>query len=163
MDIFDFAMKTEIEGISFYKQLSLSADNKGLKTIFNWLAEEEEKHYEVFKKMKTDETASYQASLILNKVKTLFEEISESNDILDVNNNQVDLYKKAQDLEQKTKSFYESKAQEVTNQKQKETLLEIAKEEGRHYFLMESIINFVSRPKEWVENSEFNHLEDYYE
>jgi len=41
------------------------------------------------------------------------------------------------------------------------TFKEIADEEKRHYFLLENIIQFVSRPKTWLEDAEFNHLEEY--
>src|SRR3972149_1076231 len=35
------------------------------------------------------------------------------------------------------------------------------KEENKHYFILENIINFVSRPQTWLENAEWHHLEEY--
>ena len=37
----------------------------------------------------------------------------------------------------------------------------LAEEEKKHYFLLENIIQFVSRPETWLENAEFYHLEEY--
>lgn len=34
-------------------------------------------------------------------------------------------------------------------------------EEKKHYFLLDNIIEFVSRPEQWLENAEFYHLEEY--
>ena len=28
-------------------------------------------------------------------------------------------------------------------------------------FLLENMLDFISRPQTWLENAEFNHLEDY--
>jgi hypothetical protein len=37
----------------------------------------------------------------------------------------------------------------------------VAGEEHKHYLLLERIIDFVSRPEQWLEDAEFYHLEDY--
>lgn len=37
----------------------------------------------------------------------------------------------------------------------------MAGEEKRHFFILENIIDFVSRPQSWLENAEFNKLEEY--
>ncbi|MDA3850867.1 MAG: hypothetical protein PF447_06310 [Spirochaetaceae bacterium] len=36
-----------------------------------------------------------------------------------------------------------------------------ADEEHRHYHLIDNIEELLLRPKQWVEDAEFNHLEDY--
>jgi rubrerythrin len=37
------------------------------------------------------------------------------------------------------------------------------KEEKRHRWILENIIEFVTKPEVWAENAEFDHLEeDYY-
>jgi rubrerythrin len=43
----------------------------------------------------------------------------------------------------------------------KEIFLKLADEEKKHYFLLENIIDFVSRPQKWLENAEFYHLDEY--
>ena len=53
------------------------------------------------------------------------------------------------------------KAQEVPEEYQKRIFLKLAEEEKKHYFLLENIIDFVSRPATWLENAEFCHLEEY--
>jgi rubrerythrin len=73
---------------------------------------------------------------------------------------EVELYRKAQDIETKTRDFYIEKSAEV-DAAQKEILLKIADEEKRHYLVLEKIIDFVNRPDYWLENPEWYHLEDY--
>jgi hypothetical protein len=40
-------------------------------------------------------------------------------------------------------------------------LVMLAKEEQVHYFILENIINFLSRPQAWLEDAEFVNLDEY--
>ncbi|MHC4528912.1 MAG: ferritin family protein, partial [Planctomycetota bacterium] len=80
---------------------------------------------------------------------------------LDPHSEQIDLYRKAQDIEQNSRDFYLEKADEVKEEYQKDIFLQLAEQENKHYFLLDNIIEFVSRPKTWLENAEFVHLQDY--
>ena len=74
---------------------------------------------------------------------------------------QVDLLREAQTIEQRSWAFYEEQAERATDPAHKTLFLRIADEEKRHYFLLDSIVEFMDRPRTWIENAEFNHLEDY--
>ncbi len=43
----------------------------------------------------------------------------------------------------------------------KDILLKIAEDEKRHRFLLKNTVDFLSRPKTWIENAEFHHLDEY--
>ena len=49
----------------------------------------------------------------------------------------------------------------VEAEAQKKLLLKLAEEEKKHMFLLENLVEFVSRPETWIENAEFNHLVEY--
>jgi rubrerythrin len=74
---------------------------------------------------------------------------------------QVDLYHQAQEIEQQARTFYEERADQVTDPSAKTILLKIADEERRHYFLLDHIIEFMNRPRTWMQNAEFTHLDEY--
>ena len=74
---------------------------------------------------------------------------------------QTKLYRKAQEIEEKSYQFYLEKGDTVEIESQKKIFLKLAAEEKKHMFLMENIVDFVSRPETWIENAEFNHLDDY--
>ncbi len=74
---------------------------------------------------------------------------------------QIELYKKAQEIEKKSWDFYLEKGGEVNDPLQKEIFLKVADEEKNHYFILETIIDFVSRPQQWLEDPEWYHLEEY--
>ncbi len=160
MDIFEYAMQMEKDGEAYYRQLVRQVANKGLKTILTMLADEEVKHYNAIDKMKIGESQMTETT-ILADAKNIFVQLKDSGEGFDIEINQVDLYKKAQDIEEKSQNFYLEKANEVGQDYQKELFLKLAEEEKKHYFLLDNIIEFVSRPEYWLENAEFYHLEEY--
>jgi rubrerythrin len=159
-DIFEYAMQMEKDGEDYYRQLAQQTGNKGMRTILTMLADEEVKHYNTIEKIKTQQTQIVESE-ILTDAKNVFAQIKESGGNFDFDISQVELYKKARDIEKKSRDFYTEKANEVTEKYQKELFLRLAIEEKKHYVLLDNIIEFISRPEQWLENAEFFHLEDY--
>jgi rubrerythrin len=116
--------------------------------------------HNAMEKMKTAKPHMAETT-ILAEAKNVFVQIQESNENFGFDLGQIELYKKAQDIEERSRDFYLEKANEVTEEYQKEIFLRLADEEKKHYFLLENIIEFVSRPETWLENAEFYHLEEY--
>ena len=160
MNIFDFAMEKEKYSEDYYRQLAAKSGDKGLARIFNMLADEEAKHYKIVSEMKKDIASDLAETKVLSDAKDVFEQMRESARSLNFNISQVELYKKALKIEEQSRDFYLEKAEEVS-EIQKEIFLKLADEEKKHYFLLENIIDFVSRPQTWLENAEFYHLEEY--
>ena len=160
MNIFEYAMQMEKDGEDYYRQLAQQIANKGLRTILTILADEEVKHYNAIEKMKTAEPYTAETT-ILTDAENVFVQIQKSGESFDFDLGQAKLYKKAQDIEKRSRDFYLEKANEVKEGYQKEIFLRLAEEEKKHYFLLENIIEFVCRPETWLENAEFYHLEEY--
>jgi rubrerythrin len=98
---------------------------------------------------------------VLSDAKSIFEQVKQAADKFSFEASQVETYKKAQDIEKESREFYLQKADEVQDHCQKGIFRKLAEEENKHYFLLDNIIDFVSRPEQWLENAEFHHLEDY--
>jgi rubrerythrin len=160
MNIFIYAMQMEKDGEDFYDQLAQQTSNKGLRTILEMLAGEETKHYRAIDEMRAAKPDLAETA-VLSDAKNIFAQIRDSDEGLDSDIGQIELYKKAQELEQKSMDFYSEKAHEVEQEYQKEIFLRLADEEKKHYFLLENIIECVSRPQTWLENAEFYHLDEY--
>ncbi|MHC4478838.1 MAG: ferritin family protein [Planctomycetota bacterium] len=160
MDIFEYAIQMERDGEQYYRKLAEQTPNKGLKTILTMLADEEVKHCNVIEQMRTD-SPHLAETTILQDARNVFAQIRQADEQLDPHSEQIDLYRKAQDIEQNSRDFYLEKADEVKEEYQKDIFLQLAEQENKHYFLLDNIIEFVSRPKTWLENAEFVHLQDY--
>ena len=161
MNILDYAMQLEKETENFYRDLVKSTQTRGLKTIFTWLADEEVKHYRIFERMKAEGKPALAETTILQDATTVFEDMKSKHEPFHFDSIQIEAYKKAQVIEKKSQDFYQEKAKVVKDRYQQKLLLRIAEEEKKHYFLLENIIQFVSRPELWLENAEFYQLEEY--
>jgi rubrerythrin len=159
MDIYEYAMEMERDGENFYRELAAKTPNKGLTTILSMLADAEVKHRKLFENMKSHDKVHVAETPILNDVKNIFIQMREKKQT-EANVSEIELYKRAQEIERKSRDFYIEKSAEV-DASQKEVFLKIADEEKRHYFVLEKIIDFVNRPLYWLENPEWYHLEDY--
>ena len=160
MNIFEFAMEKEKYSEDYYRRLADKTNNKGLETIFNMLADEEAKHYKIVSDMKEDVAPDLADTTVLSDAKDVFTKMRESAQKFSFDISQTELYKKAQDIEKQSQNFYLEKAKEA-EETQKEIFLRLAEEEKKHYFLLENIIDFVSRPQTWLENAEWHHLDEY--
>src|SRR5574341_791474 len=161
MDIYEYAMQMEKDGENYYRVLTEQVGNWGLKRILTMLADAEVIHYNILLKMKKNEKIGMTDTPILTGVKNIFIKMKEEKEIAGINISQVELYKKAQQIEEKSQNFYLDKAGEVEDLLQKEIFLKIAEEEKKHFFILERVIDFVSRPQHWLENAEWYHLEEY--
>lgn len=160
MSILEYALQMEKDGETYYRKLAQQTTNKGTQTILTMLADEEVKHYKAIKRMQTD-VSEMAETTILTDAKNVFVQIKESDECFDFDIREKELYKKARDIEEASRKFYLEKANEVEPGRQRELFLQLAEEEKKHYFLLENIIEFISRPEQWLEDAEFYHLEEF--
>ncbi len=160
MELFDFAIQMEKDGEAYYRQLAHRTANTGLRTILTMLADEEVKHQQLFEQLK-ESKGSLQVCQVLTRTKNIFAQMKESGEVIPDESDQIELYKKAQDLEKQAQEFYLEKSNEADNDVVKEQLVLLAKEEQGHYTILENIINFLSRPQTWLEDAEFGSMDEY--
>ena len=161
MDVYDYAMQLERDGEHYYREAASGSPHEGLKKVFTMLADAEVVHFNVFKGMKEHEPGELPEASLLTDVKNIFKAMKEEGGLEGVNDSQIELYRKAQEIEKQTEDFYLSKAPLAAGPVERETFLRVAAEEHKHYLLLERMVDFVSRPEQWLENAEFYHLEEY--
>lgn len=160
MELFDYAIQMEKDGEAYYRQLAHRTANKGLRAILTMLADEEVKHMQLFEELKTSQ-ASLQISQVLTRTKNIFAQMKESSDVIPDEADHIELYQKAQALEKQSQIFYLEKSKDEECNKVKEMLILLSKEEQTHFFILQNIIDFLSRPQTWLEDAEFVHLDEY--
>lgn len=160
MDIFNFAIKMEKDGEAFYRELAARTHDDGLKTILNMLAEDEVKHAKAIESIRS-RTTDMADTEILDKARNIFERMKEFGETFDVENDQETLYRKAMEIEQNSIDFYLDRADQLSDPKQKALFEQLAVEEKKHFRLLSGLADFVNRPKTWLEDAEFYHLEEY--
>jgi len=161
MNVFEYAMKMEQDGEAYYRELAASADNKGLATILNFLADEEMQHYRIFQEMKDGKGSSLPSTTLMDNIANIFSTMKDEGEIFEFEKQQTEHYLKAQQIEKMSEDFYLKQAEETTSIHEAKLLKQIASEENRHFHILEGIIEFIQRPQQWLENAEWHHMEEY--
>ncbi|MCU0275511.1 MAG: ferritin family protein [Acidobacteria bacterium] len=161
MNAFDLAMQIEKDGEAYYRQLAAKTTNAGMREVLGQLAADEAKHFLVLQKLKESSKVELESTPILSMAKSIFHKLREEKNWDDLPTTQIDLYRKAKEIESQSFRFYMEKARESTDPRVQKMFFLIAEEEKRHEFLLEHVLELVSRPQTWMENAEFNHLDQY--
>ena len=161
MDIFEFAMEKEKFSEEYYRDLARHMNHAGLKNILTMLADEEAKHYRTVRQMKSGTPETIADTSILAHARGVFETMKHSAEKFDFRISEADLYRRAVEIERKSKDFYLEKAEEAKDPGQQEIFRKLADEENKHQLLMENFVSFVSRPETYLEDAEFYHFDDY--
>ena len=162
MNIYKYAMKMEKDGENYYRELANKTGDVGLRNILKMLANDEVKHYHIIEQMmKSDVSIELAETDILENAKNIFVKIKGKNLVFDFDLSQVNFYRKAQEMEEKSYMFYMNMSNKAEIESQRKIFLKLAEQEKKHMFLLENLVEFISRPETWVENAEFNHLDDY--
>jgi rubrerythrin len=165
MNIYEYAMQMEKDGEQYYRLLASDSETTGLRKIFTMLADEEVKHYKIIDRMSREsDLTPFAETSILKGVKNVFQDMKDSRQELHIDSTAAtESYRKACDIEEQSRIFYQEKAEEVGSDQARKIFLRLADEEQEHFRIMETLVEFVSRaePGSWLENAEWTHLEAY--
>lgn len=161
MDIFEFGMKMEKDGESYYREIAAKSDDAGMKAILELLADSEVKHFNVLKAMKEQAGAELGTVTLMPEVKNVFEKMREDRGHLDTDVSQVALYREARDIELRSESFYREQAGAADAPAAKDIFVKLADEEKEHALILDNLIELLGRPDTWLENAEWRHMEAY--
>lgn len=162
MNVYDFAIQMEDNGYEYYTGLAKAATLPGLKTIFTELAEDERKHLEIFRALKEGrKTQGLPAAKALDTAQNVFLLLPRGEGGLRDIAGALPAYKHAMKLEADSFRFYEEAAEKERNSEVKALLLQIAREEHKHFNVLENVYNFVNAPNQHLEWGEFSNLGEF--
>jgi rubrerythrin len=161
MNVFDFAIKMEVDGKAFYEKLAQESSMAGLKTIFSRLAEDEQKHLEVFQSLQSGGQAMAMADTsVLEDAQNVFASFLQT-ERPDVPAADLEAYRFAMKLEVDSFRLYEEAAGKENDPETKRLLLRIAEEEHKHFSILENIYDFVNAPHQYLAWREFSNLDEF--
>ncbi len=164
MNVFEFAMKMEKDGQTYYETHAAKETNPALKQIWQQLAADEVKHYEIFRRMKEGQIGeaakmSSVGTKILENAKTVFQELAAKGKDVSFSRDVFEAWEKAQDVEIETEEFYRKKQDEEKDPAVKKAFGLIADEENKHVNLIEHVLDFLHEPKAWLEDAEWGNID----
>ncbi|HDS01441.1 MAG TPA: hypothetical protein ENO07_05405, partial [candidate division Zixibacteria bacterium] len=155
-DVFDFAMQMEQDGRDYYEEMASKTKIPALKKILTGLADDEKRHYQIFKNLKeqhSDQVSqlSEKSTTIMSDARNIFEQLSGDEVEVDTAGDAIEVWEHAQEIEKKSEDFYREKAGVVPDKTARDLLNKIADEEHKHWALIESVMQFLHRPDRWLE------------
>lgn len=162
MNVFDFAMKMETDGKTYYETLATKASLAGLQAIFTRLAEDEQKHYEIFRELRSRGRApAMQDSTALDDARNVFAGLAGSTAVTTASRDELAAYRHAMKLEADSFRLYEDAAGREEAADVRDLLLKIAGEEHKHFNILENIFHFVNAPNQYLAWGEFSNLDEF--
>lgn len=162
MNVFDFAMKMEMDGKAYYEKLARQTSLAGLQTIFTRLAEDEQKHYDIFQMLRTSgKVPAMQESTALAEARNVFADLLKGAAVAMGSKDDLAAYRQAMKLEADSFRLYEDAAAKETAAEVKSLLLKVAREEHKHFNILENIYQFVNAPNQYLAWGEFSNLEEF--
>ena len=161
MNVYEYAMQLEKDGENYYREAASRSNAQGSGQDIHELPMPKSSTMTSSSKMKERKAWQLPDTTILKDVKNIFVTMREEGGLEGIGASEIELYTKAQAIEKMTEDFYREKGAHVEDGTEREAFLKVAGEEQKHYFILQQIIDFVSRPYQWLENAEWYHLEEY--
>jgi rubrerythrin len=125
------------------------------------LADEEQKHLDIVNRLKNEVPKRITGTDVISDAKQIFEKMQAGKEQFELDTDELEVYKKARQIEFESKKYYLDKAGDIDDDAIANVLTRLAKEEDKHYRLMDGIVEMVARPQRWLENAEWYHIEEY--
>jgi rubrerythrin len=163
VEFYSFAKAMERNGAEYYRKLADETDLKEIKGVFEHLAVEEDNHYRIFEAMERGSNAGFADTTIsvIEKAKSVFSALARGVHMPDTLKDSAAAYQKGLELERESIAYYRKARETAPDEPQKKMIDMIIKQEHSHARFMESMIDFVNRPAQWLEDAEWYHLDEY--
>ncbi|KYZ75343.1 rubrerythrin [Anaerosporomusa subterranea] len=165
MNIFDYALKMELDGEAFYRNLAATVNDADLKTVLEALADDEQRHYKIIQLAQRQTFQYIESDPSLRKLENVFANQEFVGDkqafIAKLKDEQIDVYRAALVKEQESVELY--KKLKESSQQQAEIVIceKLLHEEKKHAEVIGNIIEMLNHVNDWVEAAEFNHQDAY--
>lgn len=162
MNMYDFAAKMEHDAEHLFRDLAAKATTPGVRNIFNMLADDEKRDEKTIAVLRRKFGNHQGKETFLPEIKTVYEDIREHLDDIELSSDQREDYQLALDIEKKGLQFYKEQLGRIGNDEAQHLLKCITLQEQYHIKTLENIIEIFDRDKWWVENAEFTpQMSDY--
>ena len=168
MNIYDFALKMELDGELFYLQQAAKVAHADLKVVLKGLAEDEQRHYRIVQQLQNQKSTYIEPDPAIGAARNVFAIAGDKpfipkdqDSIAKWKDEQRDVYQAALRKEEESVRIYKNLKETVESPAEKDILAKLAQEEERHAEVLGNIIQMLNNFNEWVESAEFHHQKPY--
>lgn len=159
MNVFDYALRMEIDGEKFYRDLAAATNHPGLRRVMIMLANEEVKHYQMIMAMKKNKEVRKPTFGLFDQAKHIFEVAMEDQDAIALDPKEEEFYLRVAKMEAENGNFYAEKAEVANDPIERDFLEFLAEEERKHEYLMLNLLDFIKEPDSWIADAEWNSVD----
>ena len=159
MNTFEFALQMEIDGEKYYSEQAEKNSDNPMGRIFSILAKAEQKHAVLLSSRNQDLQTS--ANINQSDNENVFHSLADFKVDVSTIPNQLDVYRFALELEQKSIDLYTDLLSRADNDRDRSLLQFLIVQEQQHYTLFDELVTLVQRPEDWVEHAEFGRRPEY--
>lgn len=150
------AIQMEKDGYSFYTKAAALTNSKMGRTIFESLAEDEQRHLDVFQKMFEDKVSKSEWNDLIDSSKKytkipIFPTDLKNSLGMNSDSNELDALGMAMDSEKEAIDYYSKIKENLEEQEVKNVIDEIIEQEKNHYSLLEKEFNHINSTGYWFE------------
>lgn len=158
----DSILEFEKLTVERYQQLADSCvSHEGIRRILINLTNDHKQHIKALADINNELKKEIPATEVFKEIRIYFENIKNKKNPYSCDSDQLQLYLEALTLIQKKIKLYIETANAMEQEKDRNVVQKIVADEQRHAFVLENIIAMVRRPENWIENAEFNQLDEY--
>lgn len=162
MNIFDFAIDMEQSCRDFYQQLAKTAEQEGVRNIFQRVADDEQRIMDRLRRMRAATPHPEQIeSATLIRLRNIFHSgrnIDKGCHLAD----DLGAYRFAIEAQSRLQKLYETAASKEDNQQARKLLKLIAREEQREVESLQQLFDFANAPNEFLAWGEFSNLGQFH-
>lgn len=155
------ALQMEIEGQEFYRKAEQGSDSSLAKELFRHLVEQENLHInkinEIYQAIQSRAEWPNEETVFKHEksLKSVFKEAMENMDKnVKVSSSEIEAFKTAMDMEDKSYSFYTSRAEEAVSPAEKSFYQALTGEERGHYLTLLDSYEYLTDPQGWFVKQE---------
>ena len=168
MNIFDFALKMELDGEQFYLQQAEKVNYAELKVVLKGLADDERRHYKIVQQLQNQKKEYIEPDPAISAARNVFELArnkpfipKDQDSIAKLKDEQRDVYQAALHKEEASVHLYKELRKTVESPAEKDILEKLVQEEEKHAEVIGNIMQMLNNFNEWVESAEFHHQKPY--
>lgn len=162
MEFFDMALSLENRALDLYRSLmERCTSHEGIRRILAMLIRDQKHHLEILAGLKGGEGAADSGGRVGGEARRLFEAMQRRGQTFSCDLDQLQMYRQALELLKEKEAFYRKSRVSARKEIVRAGLEKLAVEEKKQALVLENIVTMVERPQRWLEDAEFNHLEEY--
>lgn len=161
MGILTNAIKMEIDGEKYYRNLAEMNKDNHLHGVFQKLADDEKDHAHVLKQKEEHQKCTLKKGQTFQKASSVFQSLEEFKSEIKEIPSQIDSYRFALEKEKESIDLYTDLKEKSESSDDKEIYDFLIEQEKDHYKTINSLIDFLTKSEDWVESAEFGVREKY--